>query len=800
MIVLRDRRFIVDGRPRLVLCGEIHYFRLPRADWQDRLDKLKAAGCDTVASYIPWLCHEPVAGRIDLDGCTRPELDLGAFVDLCRDNGLGFLARPGPFVMAELKNEGLPHWLHARHPDIRPVGWDGQAAPTRGVVDYLAPDFLAAARNWYAAVLALLVPRLHSRGGNIIGLQLDNEVGMMAWLGNAPNLGEPALADFAAWLAGRYPAAVLRARYPFDLDDAEARAVGLRSPGEAYAAALLRDLGHYQRGRHARYLATLREWAEAAGVVGVPLLVNVHGTGGGRGFGLPIGISQLYEAYQGGAYLAGSDLYLGDLTPDNFQDLHLCNALLEASLAPGQVFGSLEFECGDGDYGNMSANRYDPSAVDLKTRMCVAQGNRLLNYYLFAGGRNYRMDPAPDDGDGRIAMTGECHGSAAPVKPDGGLSYTFPRMARAIRTLRAVADKLADMDEARDGVAFGFIPDYFMTETRYPGSAAMGGIIGNLEANRAYGAWESMARAMLLAGYRFGGFDLQNRPLNLDGVPVLALPSARYMDEKVQAKLVAWLDAGGGLLLFGEVPLYDMEGRECAVLAGALGVVPLGTRHSTAEYYLALRAEGWAAPRPEVRTHFAQVFEPGAAQPLLRLHGSGEVAAFDAKVGRGRAIVIATAYRCDIDLFRAALARLGARPGLVHDCPEAGLFLTSTVNPVGETFVHVLNVDGFGKSFRLYRDGRRLFGGRALHLPPREGVMLPVDMDFGEVRIRYATAEIVDVEPRAISFRSLQPQAVIVLETVRECVPSQDYTIRRRGGLTRLRVRAGVEWVEVAWR
>ena len=91
------------------MSGEIHYFRVPRLEWHERTSKLRAAGCNAVASYIPWLCHEPVEGQVDLDGTTRPELDLGAFIDLCRAHDLYFVARPGPFVMAEMKNEGLPY-------------------------------------------------------------------------------------------------------------------------------------------------------------------------------------------------------------------------------------------------------------------------------------------------------------------------------------------------------------------------------------------------------------------------------------------------------------------------------------------------------------------------------------------------------------------------------------------------------------------------------------------------------------------------------------------------------------------
>ena len=115
-IEIRDRQILIDGRPELIFSAEIHYFRLHRSDWADRLRLVREAGCNAVASYIPWLCHETERGRVDLTGRTRPELDLAGFIDLCGEMGLMFLARPGPFVMAELKNEGLPYWLLQRTP------------------------------------------------------------------------------------------------------------------------------------------------------------------------------------------------------------------------------------------------------------------------------------------------------------------------------------------------------------------------------------------------------------------------------------------------------------------------------------------------------------------------------------------------------------------------------------------------------------------------------------------------------------------------------------------------------------
>jgi beta-galactosidase len=787
MIEIINKQIRIDGRPVMIMCGEIHYYRLRREEWQDRIDKLKAAGCNAVASYVPWLCHEETEGAVDLEGRTRPELDLAGFIDLCRDNGLYFFLRPGPFIMAEMKNEGLPYWIYKKHPDIVPLGWDGRPATT-ATVDYLAPGFLAEARRWYEAVMAVAVPRLQPNGGNIIAIQLDNEIGMLSWVSNSPDLTEGVLEDFARWLARSYSAEALAQRYPFDPADPEARRAAIRSPEESYAPALHLDLGHYMRNRFARYADILRGYAEEFGASGVPFVINIHGTGGGRGFTFPIGISQLYETYKGKpGFLSGSDIYFADLNMDTFQDLYLINGFMDAVHDGDQPLTSVEFNCGDGNFGETYGARYDPSAADFKMRMCVAQGNRLVNYYLFAGGRNGMLNHKPDDGNDRVAFTGERHGFAAPVSPEGELNYTFPRMARGIQAVMAVADKLAVMNEERDRVSFAFIPDYFMTEYRYPGSGIMKEIYGNIEANRAYWSWETMARAMLLAGYRFGAVDIQNNPLRSDEVPVLALLSAKYMDGQVQRKLADYLEAGGNVLLYGEVPLYDMEGRPCTVLADALDLRFVQEHREAPRYYPSVLAEGWAAPRPEVRTSFAQTFEPGErAEPIFRLYGSGQACGFDIAVGQGRAIVLTARYRTDIALFRSALERLGAVPGLTHDCPHHGIFMTSTRSAAGERFLHLLNLDGFDKTFRLYEAGEPLFDGRELTLGSKDGVMLPLNVTVNGVRIVCSTAEIMGIAPDAITFRLTQPQDWIDVETSREIVPGEDYRVEKMGGVCRI--------------
>jgi beta-galactosidase len=762
MITVERKRILVAGTPRVLISGEVHYFRLPREAWEDRLRKLKAAGGTTVASYIPWLCHELPDGSIDLDGHTRPELDLGAFIDLCHRHGLFFIARPGPFIMAEMKNEGIPYRIYTAFPEAVPVGWDGKRAPTK-TVDYLAPRFLDAVDGWYAAVMPLLATRLIQHGGPIVAVQLDNEVGMLSWVSNGPVLTDLAITEFRSWLGERYDAAALAARYPFAGDDDEAWRRGVRSPGEGWALALMQDLGHYRRDRYARYFAILRGMAEARGVRDVPFLINVHGTEHGGGASYPIGISQLYKSWrQAPGYLPGSDHYLGNLTVGNAPDWYLMNAFTEAVSLPDQPLTSLEFEAGEGDYGGSAGTRLDPSAADFKLRMAVAQGNRLINYYLFTGGYNWRLPEPSGDGNDRISFTGERHGTGAPVNPEGQLSYTLPRLARAHRAIAALEPTLATADEERDALAVGFIPDDFMTESVYPGSAAMGALRDDLVASRFGGPNQAIIRGLMQLHLRYTAVDLQDPASAMP--PALALGSTRAMAAEVQRRLAGWLRDGGRLFLVGEVPETDLEGNACTILADALGVRPVSRQEGGWTYYLSVAFSGWAAGRAEVRADWSQGLDAGGNEVFASVYGSGDAVGLRCAVGQGEAFLVTAAIPPDRWLYREMLRQLGVEPALAIDPDEPGVFLSSARSAdTGGRVVNLLNLDGYDKVLTLTERGEPLFGGNRVTLLARDGLMLPLDVAAGGCEIAWATAEVADVTADTATFRLTGAEVAIAL-------------------------------------
>lgn len=795
MIEVRGRRILIDGRPVVVMAGEIHYFRVARDEWQQRIDLAREIGCTAIASYIPWLFHELPDGTIDVTGTTRPERDVGAFIDQCARSGLQFIARPGPFIMAELKNEGIPYRVYRDHPEIVATGWDGRPVATK-TVDYMAPAFLDETRRWYAAILPVLARRLQPAGGNVIAMQLDNEIGMLAWISNTPDLSDDLLADFRRWCADRYPA--VRDRYPVAVDDDKAWRRAVESPTESWAGALRVDLARFMRGRFAHYAQALARMATEEDISGIPFLINIHGTEGGSGVPFPIGISQLMETYAGvPGIIAGSDHYLGELRPTMLTDLHFLNACMAAVNDADQPLTSLEFEAGTGDYGGGFERLDDPSTVDFKTRLCLAQGNRLINYYLLAGGINPPLDEPVGDGNDRISFTGERHGTAAPIGPEGQHGVTTAATQRACSAVAVNGRWLADQDEEHDDLAVAFLPDAFATEYHHPGSAEMTAAVTDLAAHRGPGQRRALWHSLLLAGFRFGAVNLQDPRAELPSLVCLA--SGVYLDEPVQRRLVEFVTAGGRLLQLGPLAQRDLEGRPCSVLADALGLTAGGTVQEDVRTYPSVRATHLGPSIPEIRVGWLQELVPGRSVqrslivPLLT-DVEGRVCGVEAALGPGRAILLAAGLPALPAFFAALVARLGVAPGLQLTTSVPGVVALTSRSPHGDRLLHLLNPTGYRAKVTVTLDGEALAPDGWL-VPERSGHLLALGLWTEWGSIERATSEVLDIREASIDFApSLDARGHrIVLRTKAGTITSTDpaAVIHRDGELVFVSTQAG---------
>ena len=154
-VALTSRYVELDGHPAIPVSGELHFTRVPRSQWEERLRLMRSGGVTVVSTYIFWIHHEPELGRIRFDG----EYDVAAFVRLAAGIGLDVVIRIGPWAHGEARNGGFPDWV--------------AAASVRHRTD--DPAYLALVRDWYGAIGRELSP-LCGPDSPIIGIQVENEL------------------------------------------------------------------------------------------------------------------------------------------------------------------------------------------------------------------------------------------------------------------------------------------------------------------------------------------------------------------------------------------------------------------------------------------------------------------------------------------------------------------------------------------------------------------------------------------------------------------------------------------------
>ncbi len=570
MSVTTDKKqFYIDGKPLIIISGEFHYYRSKPDLWQEMINLIKEAGCNAIATYVPWVLHEFYESDFDFDGRTNESLNFKKFLKLVKDSGLYLIVRPGPFIMAEMHNDGIPRWVSKKYPETVPITWDGRERPTV-TLDYTNKDYLDASRKWYNAFISEIREYVHPKG-NIIGFQLDNEVGMLSWVSNSPDLTDVTLNELKEHIINTHGYDNAAKIYGFDINDAELFKQNIRTPKEEYVLNLQEDLGEYMRVRFKNYFDELKGYADAAGIKDIPYFINIHGCSQGAANRFPIGISQLYKSWQGNDYISATDTYVGDVDVPSFVHHYMLNKLTDATNGSHQPLTSLEFSCGDGNYGDSFSKRYRDNRIEAMSKLFIAMGNKVINNYVFTGGYNYRVDKDLDNGTNRVANTGEEHGYAAPVSADGKKRWTYSRTKQVITQMVNLSYKLTSSFEETCSIIYGFIPNYFMTEYFYNKSDINKEFEQNLSFRRANSHWESILKTMLAEGYNFSAVNIQDNEIPTGNL--LILPSALYMERNLQEKVAKYINNGGNCFIIGDVPIYDMHGNECKILYNLLGII-----------------------------------------------------------------------------------------------------------------------------------------------------------------------------------------------------------------------------------
>lgn len=155
---IKNKKFLINGKPIKIISGAVHYFRNMPDTWPDIFDKMRALGCNTVETYCAWNMHEKHPGEYDFEGI----LNITEFIRTAQEHNLFVILRPGPYICAEWEFGGLPWWIQ-NDKDIE-IRCSNRA-------------YMLRLKKYLERLFGEIRPLLISNGGPIIMVQCENEYG-----------------------------------------------------------------------------------------------------------------------------------------------------------------------------------------------------------------------------------------------------------------------------------------------------------------------------------------------------------------------------------------------------------------------------------------------------------------------------------------------------------------------------------------------------------------------------------------------------------------------------------------------
>lgn len=770
LIVVNEETFIIDNVKTFIYGGELHYFRVPKEAWRDRIKKIKEAGCNLISTYIPWMWHEKLEGIIDLTGETTPERDVKTFLEMINEENMYCLVRPGPYVMSELKNHGIPEWINKSYPEVIAKTQNGENHVTN-VVSYLHPKFIEKVDVWYDKLFKIIAPLQITRGGNIILLQLDNEVGMLQWVTNQADYNEDTLNRFGEHIKNKYTLQMLSNLLGMELQDYKKAAELIKSPNQSFAITLQNEFMLFMRKYYKEYIDTLKKISIKYGIE-IPFVVNVHGFDNAdyakRGKKYPIGLSQLYECLQTNNSIAAGDYYIGNIVHENYHDIILANAFTKAVQGERQPLFSAEFQSGF-QYG---IPRLQPTTFDLTTRLCIANGMNALNYYMFAGGENYED----------IGLLGKRHDWQAPISADGTLKQHYYKIKYLGEVISAIEKDL--LESKKDVVTYiGFYADYFMTEYSNEYTKDM---FDTLKIFRESYLYDGVGRGLTLNNIPYEGYNLKkNEEIPISKIKSLWMFSTPWMDEEVQDKLLRYVQNGGNLVLFPAIPRMNMKGKSCTKLLDALEVELV---ESFSSGYVKVD------DIDSIPAGYIETYKGNNIQYFGSLQdNSDKKCAFEKKLGKGKVEVLGAGIeldQCYKDcIIKGIAAKVGNSPiSSKNDYIDVSF---RRIHNTDTKFMFIQNYDDYEKNMSFDYFGHTLFDGRELNISPRSGLILPLNYRLNSrIKLLYSTCEITCKKENEIEVFCRQEIETLKFDSKIEIIDlNADYELQKVGDYYKLIVK-----------
>ena len=544
--------YILDGVETPIYSGTLHFWRTEPESWNERLQDMKDAFCNTVDTYVAWNWHEPEEEKFDFNGKSDPRRDLEGFLELVESHGLYAIIRPGPYICGEWHNGGIPDWLLQNHPEILCRDSDGNALPLEAFyppIAYLHPNYLTHVEKWYDKICEVLRKHLYTHGGCIINVTIDDEPSYWETISypfmtdyNEFIIGsdsKPGL--FQEWLSEEYKGdiALLNKRYSANFSDFRGVAPPRAMPKRYPEIPKLVDWHHFK-------LHTINVYVERL----YRMLL-------GRGIDVPVSLLDPYLLVESWTIFQRFcekrdlriDLWTEFWPRSFFKSFNFKEDKLGETTYKLGVYRPLLRRAGTPPLSIETqaflAHHIEPEEAEFLYLTITAYGINNINYYLMIGGESPH---------GFGCHTGKSWDISCPIALDGKRRPHFDVIQRLGQFFELHGVRMANTETVTD-VAVGYYEPYeacsFLERTRDQ----------ELEEDvrgfyQEYLAGErGLLTLMSMSGVNFDMVDLETTPIDdLLRYRQLWIYALDFMDERVQRKLVEFVKLGGKLVTLPGAP------------------------------------------------------------------------------------------------------------------------------------------------------------------------------------------------------------------------------------------------------
>ena len=738
---IRNENFSLNGKNTFLNSGEIHYFRIKKELWDTHLEAAKEAGLSTVSTYVPWAWHEPEEGKFDFNGNTLPERDLESWVQKCKNHGLTCILKPGPFILAEYRGAGLPDWFLEQFGDeVKMHDSKGNKVNSDGV-SLFHPAYLEKVEKWYDQIMPFISEREIAKGGNVILMQICNEIGVFTWLAHQGDYDERVRLRYQNFLKEKnnsidYWNQLWKTNFQ-NFEEITLPQDGRLPYQSPQARGRDYDWHLFWRRYYADYLRMLTEMARKRGVT-VPFYHNLPGWIFGNGYEFPVNITMYEDLFQD-----KSDIIFGvDHIPEfmNYRNLHddrIINDITAAMQGNKPLFAA-EFQCGSREFHVVTNN----TEMELFYKASVANGLKGWNYYMFSQGRN------PE----RKGYSGGTFYWFNPMTPEGEKTNAFPlvqRMSKIIKT----SENLIVNSKRKAEVAVLFYPPYYSTELERP-TDANSEVVFNYSAIRRPAYFDGLLKILQVLNIEYDMLDLNVTNSNeMSQYKQVWAFLTDEMNAAEQQKIADYTKLGGNAVVFPNLPTKEMNGNPCKILRDFVQVDSTETYSFDSPLIDIAGFKDIKCANPQVVFNENQL--NGAE--IIAKNIDGKICGFRKNVEKGTLTHLGTWLGFDTEAHRDVYAELVKNSGAnlcqgSSDNRDIIVRQRFTEENSGVLFVgNYYNEPHFGSVSYKHPSTKETikipYKKNTMEFPPLYGILTPLNLQIQEnISLLHTTSDVLNVE------------------------------------------------------